>query len=132
MQLTKHFTSRELTYSIIAERNNLDNTPSDEVFDNLRLLALKLEEVRTLLGDKPIVVTSCYRSLEVNKRAGGVANSHHISGHAVDFVCMNGRGVRNNALTLIESDLAFDQLIVYKSFIHLSVYPTNRRQVIYM
>jgi hypothetical protein len=58
MNLTQHFTFEGVYASEIADRNNIDNTPSDpKVLNNLKSLALNLESVRRLLG-KPIHINS--------------------------------------------------------------------------
>ena len=85
--LTPHFTLEELYASETADRHGIDNTPPEDIRDNLRLLALALEEVRTLLGGKPIHVTSAYRSPEVNRLVGSKPTSDHVLGLAADFVC---------------------------------------------
>lgn len=72
MQLTPHFTLAELTASTTAQRLGLDNTPSAAIVQRLGDLAKILERVRQYLG-KPIIVTSGYRSLAVNKAVGGGA-----------------------------------------------------------
>ena len=61
MQLSEHFSLRELTTSEIAERKGLENYPTGIELDNLVRLAEKLEEVRKVLG-KPIMINSAYRS----------------------------------------------------------------------
>ena len=44
MNITEHFTFEELYASEIADRNHIDNTPSDpQILDNLKTLALNLE-----------------------------------------------------------------------------------------
>ena len=56
MQLTKHFTLEELTFSDAAMRHGIDNTPNDEIVENLkRLCALILEPVRDIVH-KPVQV----------------------------------------------------------------------------
>jgi uncharacterized protein YcbK (DUF882 family) len=55
------------------------------VTTNIIKVAKVLEEVRELFGGKPIIVTSWYRPAKINKAVGGVSNSRHILGDAVDF-----------------------------------------------
>ena len=129
--MTKNFTLEELTRSSFAERNNVDNTPNKEQERNLLLLALNLESIRAMLGDCPIIVNSAFRSKEVNAGVFGSRTSSHLDGLAADIVPGNNRSIRENALTIIESSLEFDQIIVYKTFIHLGFDKRMRRQVIY-
>lgn len=79
------FTLRELTNSSTASRNHIDNTPSEEIIQNLQYgVDMVLDPLRRLYG-KPIVITSGYRCTELNKKVGGVANSWHTQGNAADI-----------------------------------------------
>lgn len=86
MKLTEHFSLEELTRSQTAARKNLDNTPSPEVVEELKKVALVLEVIRKDLR-APIVVSSGYRSPEVNKAVGGSKTSDHMLGMAADITC---------------------------------------------
>ena len=78
-------------------------------------------------------ITSAKRSIAENKAAGGVSNSQHLVGEAVD-IKPYGSTTYNRLLDYIHnySDSAhvFDQLILYPTFIHISFGERNRRQVI--
>ena len=129
--MTKNFTLEELTRSSFAARNNILNVPSMEQKRNLQYLASRLEFIRLLLGNYPIVVNSAFRNTEVNAGVFGSRTSSHLDGLAADIVPGNNRSIRENAKTIIDSDLVFDQIIVYKTFIHLGFDKRMRRQVIY-
>ena len=45
-----------------------------------------LEDMRHLLDDKPVLVTSGYRCSDHNKRIGGASQSKHVTGQAADIV----------------------------------------------
>jgi zinc D-Ala-D-Ala carboxypeptidase len=127
-QLSPHFTLEEMTFSQTASRQGINNTPSPEIVDHLRLLcAGYLEDVRSLLG-YPIHISSGYRSLALNKAIGGAPTSAHMSGYAADFT-MPPLNVIYVCQRIEASDLHFDQLIYEYTWIHLSVAPTMRRQV---
>ena len=49
-------------------------------------VARVMEEVRALLGDRPISVNSWYRDPDTNRAVGGATYSRHMSGDAIDFV----------------------------------------------
>ena len=87
MNLTEHFTLDEMTHSDTAQLNGFDNTPNDEERLNLLHVAETMEKIRALLGNKPIRITSGFRSERVNQAVGGVWNSAHRLGLACDFVC---------------------------------------------
>lgn len=78
-------------------------------------------------------VTSAKRSVSENKAAGGVFNSQHLVGEAVD-IKPYGSTTYNRLLEHIhnysDSVHVFDQLILYPSFIHISFGERNRHQVI--
>ena len=78
-------------------------------------------------------ITSAKRSIIENEAAGGALNSQHLVGEAVD-IKPYGSTTYNRLLEHIHSysDVthAFDQLILYPTFIHISFGERNRRQVI--
>lgn len=129
--MTKNFTKEELTRSSFAKRNNINNIPNMEQDRNLRSLALNLEFIRALLGDCPIIINSAFRCKEVNAGVFGSRTSSHIDGLAADIVPGNNRSIGENALAIRESSLEFDQIIIYKTFIHIGFGKRMRRQVIY-
>ena len=87
MKLTPHFTLDEFIMSQTAARKGIDNTPSATVLKNLQRTAEVLEKARVILGEKPIHISSGYRSPKLNKAIGGAKNSAHIYGLAIDFSC---------------------------------------------
>ena len=129
--MTKNFTTEELTRSSFAKRNNIDNIPNTEQTRNLYLLAQNLEYIRALLGDCPIIINSAFRCKEVNAGVFGSRTSSHLDGDAADFVPENNKSLRDNARDIINSNLFFDQIIIYKTFIHIGFGELMRRQVIY-
>lgn len=61
--------------------------PTDKgVVDGIFKIAEAMEEVRSLLGDRPIKVNSWYRDPVTNRLVGGASRSRHLSGDALDFV----------------------------------------------
>lgn len=88
MQLSTHFSLAELTVSTWAEANGVLNQPTlDSEWANIRFLAQQMEQVRAILGNNPILITSAFRNHRVNLAAGGVANSAHRLALAADFTC---------------------------------------------
>ena len=85
MQLTQHFTLAELTRSSVAQARGLSNEPPPELLPRLILTAEMLERIRSTL-DAPVIVTSGYRSPQVNIAVGGATSSDHTQGHAADIV----------------------------------------------
>ena len=111
MQLTEHFSLEELIASEIAARKGIDNTPSPAVLANLRVLAQGLERIRTVLGGKPIRVTSGYRCKALNEAVGGSARSAHMDGLAADIVCPQFGTPLVVCCAIRDAGLATDQII---------------------
>jgi len=132
MQLSPHFTLAELTVSDTARRKGIDNTPTAAHLRNLRRTAALLEEIRALFG-VPLKITSCYRNPQVNALVGGVPNSAHALGLAVDFH-VQGMGHLPAARRIRDSSIMFDQLIYEAGrCVHVGLLPTGktlRRQVL--
>lgn len=86
MQLTEHFTLEEMVVSETAARQGIANEPDSSAITRLRRLCqCVLEPLRTKLG-KPIVITSGYRSAELNQAIGGSRHSLHQQGRAADII----------------------------------------------
>jgi len=110
-KLSEHFTLQELTVSEWASRNDVDNTPPDMLMSTMVELANKLEEVRTVLGNK-IHVNSGYRSPKVNKAIGGTSTSDHQYAQAADIICPEFGNPEQICYAIMESGIKFDQLIL--------------------
>ena len=109
MQLSTNFTLEEFTRSQTAIRQNIDNTPTEEHSENLKLLCeMVLQPVRDHFG--PIAINSGYRGVVLNKTIGGSFKSQHCQGQAADIECP-GTGNRHVA-DWISDNCTFDQLIL--------------------
>jgi len=121
MNLSPNFTLAELTVSETAARNGLDNTPGPIAYQNLVRLANFLEEVKKVLGGKPIMINSAYRGPEVNAHVGGSKNSQHMVGCAAD-IRVPGMTPNEVVKAIIASKLQYDQLIrEFDSWTHISI-----------
>lgn len=127
--LSAHFSLAELTLSQTAARAGLDNTPSAEVVANLTRTAQGLEKVRALLGCA-LLVSSGYRSPEVNVAVGGAHDSAHLSGWAADFIAPVFGDPLAICRALGASDIAFDQVIQEGTWVHISFDPRMRRDLL--
>ena len=131
MMLSPNFSLSEFTDSQTAVRLGLDNDPPAELYEALRATARCMEDVRDLLGGNPILVSSAYRSPEVNKAVGGSANSQHTKGEAVDFTCPKFGTPRAIVEHIRKSPLLWDQLILeFDRWVHISFSSRNRRQTL--
>jgi len=88
-----------------------------------KLLA-KLVELRDVL-EKPVYITSGYRCFEYNRKVGGVANSYHLIGLAVDIKV---KDINLIQLLAYAEEIDFAGIGFYekKNFLHLDVRPTQR------
>ena len=121
MNLTPNFTLAELTASETAARNGLDNTPGPIAYQNLVRLANFLEQVKKVLGGKPIMINSAYRGPEVNAHVGGSKNSQHMVGCAAD-IRVPGMSPNEVCKAIVASELQYDQLIrEFDSWTHISI-----------
>lgn len=121
MNLTPHFTLDELTASETAERQGWDNTPNDAELENLKRLADLLEQVKTVLGNKPIMVNSAFRSKKVNDAVGSKDTSQHRLGCAAD-IRVPGMTPDEVVRAVIKSGVAYDQIIrEFDRWTHISV-----------
>ena len=105
--MTPHFTLEELTHT---DHRTLDNTPNETELANIQRLAEFLEAVKTLLGGKPIMVNSAFRSKAVNDAVGSKDTSQHRIGCAAD-IRVPGMTPDQVVRAIIASDLGFDQVI---------------------
>lgn len=132
MQLSQHFSLAEAIRSDTARELGIDNSPMVPQHRlNLYYTAAQMERVRRVLGNRPIIVSSWYRNPVVNRAVGGVSNSSHALGLAVDFTC-RGLSVLDTSRALVASNINFDQLIYeYHRWVHIGFSRTSpRRQVL--
>jgi hypothetical protein len=125
--MTPHFSLAELTHT---SHRQFDNTPNEKELANLQKLAEFLEQVKTLLDGKPIMINSAFRSKQVNDSVGSKDTSQHRLGYAADFK-VPGMTPDQVVRAIIDSDLQFDQIIrEFDAWTHISISPSPRRQAL--
>ena len=148
MKLSEHFTLGELTKTSYITADG--NIPSHKAIENLKNICENwLEDLRysqnTLYGDRsqesedsrneiPIIISSGYRSEEVNRLCGGAKGSNHLTGCAVDIKCYGPEQMIRMAGILLDisdgTHRDFDELILEKCgttyWIHFAVRPKDR------
>lgn len=132
MKLSKNFSLSEFTKSQTASRRGISNKPGPHHVDNLsELVQNVLQVVRDHFG--PVVISSGFRSRELNAAIGGTNNSQHSKGEAADFEVI---GVSNAVVAeWIRDNLEFDQLILEfytpgepnSGWVHVSYKEDNNR-----
>jgi len=121
MQLTANFSLEELTRSEAADRNGWDNIPNEQEVANLKRLAELLQQVKTAVGGKPVMINSGFRSKRVNDAVGSKDSSQHRLGCAAD-IRVPGMKPREVVEACIASGVPFDQIILeFDSWTHISV-----------
>jgi hypothetical protein len=113
MQLSTHLSLSEVTRSESAKRKGISNMPTAEHIANFKILADKIFEPIRSHFKVPIIISSGYRSKELNAAIGGSLSSQHCTGEAID-IDMDGTtgGVSNKKVfDYIKGNLDFDQLI---------------------
>jgi hypothetical protein len=132
--LSPNFKLWEFTVSPTADRNGIKNIPNENEIARLRLLCQKiLQPARNALGS--LKINSGFRSARLNKLVKGVPTSDHRLGYAADVVPLN-TGTFALAKWVVDNCPQFDQVILEfgtlanPSWIHLSISPKNRRQVL--
>jgi hypothetical protein len=132
MKLSEHLDLSEVTRSDMAKRRGISNMPTPEHIENFKILAENIfEPIRKHFG-VPIMISSGYRSKELNKAIGGSLTSQHLLGQALDLD-MDGtkNGVTNKMVfDYIKANLNFDQLIneFDYSWVHVSYNPSGKQR----
>lgn len=126
VRLSKNFTLDEF----LKTSSKFDNIPSGTIINNLQYLVdNQLQPFRSYI-DKPIKITSGFRSEEVNKDIGGVKTSQHKIGQAADWK-IEGLEPEYVFQNFIASGVPFDQAILEfegkKWWIHSSLKKSNDR-----
>ena len=117
-KITEHFTLEELTHT---DHRQFDNTPNESESKNLERLALLLEQVKEILGGKPIMINSAFRCKQVNDAVGSKDTSQHRIGCAAD-IRVPGMTPDEVVKAVIAAGLGYDQIIrEFDRWTHISV-----------
>lgn len=113
MKISKYVSISEVTSSDTAKRRGIDNSPTPEHLENLKVTCTEVFDKVREHFDVPIYISSGYRSAALNKAIGGSATSDHNNGKALDLdQDGKGNGVTNRQVfDYIKDNLEFDQLI---------------------
>ena len=151
-KLSPHFSLGELTRS--KSHPEVYNIPSRVHIENLKRVCVWLEALRARYneryvlvgagGEEPIIITSGYRSAELNRKVGGVATSNHLTGCAVDIRVAGKEQLIRYACILLdyadETKQDFDELLLEHGskgviWLHFAVRPPtqqNRRKISFL
>jgi zinc D-Ala-D-Ala carboxypeptidase len=110
MQLSPNFHLSELIQSQSATRAKINNQPNAQQIQNLKALCCNILQPIRDHYQKPVIVSSGYRSVALNARIGGSHTSQHCFGQAADFEIP---GLTNKEVAeFLRKNLDFDQLIL--------------------
>lgn len=121
-RVSDDFWLSEFLRSQTAVRKGLENTPTALAMGNIKhVLAPGMQRVRNALGS-PVIISSGFRSQQVNAAVGGSKTSQHMSGAAADFVSPQFGTPRSVAKYIMErsGEIKFDQLILEGQWVHIS------------
>jgi hypothetical protein len=118
MNLTPNFTLDELTTT---DHREFDNTPNDAELANLVRLADFLEQVKAVLGGKPIMINSAFRCKQVNDAVGSKDTSQHRIGCAAD-IRVPSMTPDQVVKAIIAAGIGYDQVIrEFDRWTHVSI-----------
>jgi zinc D-Ala-D-Ala carboxypeptidase len=125
--MTEHFTLEELTAT---SHRQFDNTPNEAETANLQRLAEFLEQVKTALDGKPVMISSGFRCKAVNDSVGSKDTSQHRTGCAADFK-VPGMSPDAVVRAIIAAGLPYDQIICeFDAWTHISISDKPRQQAL--
>jgi len=132
MQLSDNFSLEEATHSQTASRLGIINHPAPAVLENMKEAARRLEQVRTMLDNQPILISSWFRSPDLNEAVRGSKTSAHMFGWAIDFTAPKFGSVNQIIDRVRASGLMYDQIIneFNGSWCHISFEPRGRKQAL--
>ena len=110
MQLSKHFTLEEMTRSMVAARKGIDNTPGAGEIKNLENVCYEILEPIRAHFEKPITITSGYRSEALCEAIGSKKTSQHAKGQACDFAINSVPNIK--VAYWLTNNVDFDQCIL--------------------
>lgn len=141
-----------MCYSKLAMRLGIDNTPPTDILGNLARTVAVMGEIRALLG-YPLHLVSGYRCEELEKMHSEVdyqvwclrqviavddaswqqyfSEKAHPKGFAADFTCTTFGSPETIVEAIAASPIGFDQCIAEGTWVHISVDPRMRREVLF-
>ena len=136
MQLSKNFSLEEMERSQTAQRMGIKNKAGSGEIKNLTDLCYNVLEPCRAKFDKPIRISSGYRSEELCVAIGSKKTSQHAFGMAVDMEIPSESNLKVSLW--IQNNVDFDQLILEyytgeanSGWIHVSFHEgNNRKQVL--
>ena len=112
-----NFKPQDFVKSNTAQQKGIDNTPNQNQLIAGMVLADKMQELRDKIN-LPIIISSGFRSSELNKAIGGAPNSWHMQFLACDFN-IKGLDPYEAVLKIKESKVSVDKCFVERNCVHI-------------
>ncbi len=119
-QLNTYTINKPMKYKYFTEKEIVGLKPE---------LVKLLDEARDIAGT-PFKLNSGYRTKEQNKKAGGVEDSAHLSGLAVDIACTNDTA-RHKIIDALQK-VGFNRIGIAKTFVHCDIDKSKSPNVIWL
>lgn len=121
------FILENYTKSATADRLKIDNSPDPLAIQSLLRLHAVLCEIDWNITDVKFDISSAYRCKLLNDAVKGAKNSAHLDGLACDLITYKANDLRQLYLDIKNSNLNYDQLILYDTHVHISIDSRLRR-----
>jgi hypothetical protein len=123
-KLSDNFHRINFERSKTASKYGIANTMNEEELKNAKALCSEvLEKIRVLTGNKPLIVTSGFRSKELNDKVGWSNKSQHTFGEAADIYSPYYTTRELLRLVTGAKNIKYDQVIDetdYDNILHIS------------
>src|SRR6056300_1928081 len=136
MKLTDNFSLEEMTRSATAEKKNIENVPNEEQIECLRQLCVNILQPLRDDFQKPLVVSSGFRSKKLSLAINSKTTSQHCKGQAADFIIpgVDNKKVFKHIIENLPIDQAileyYDESDINSGWIHVSWSPNPRGQAL--
>jgi hypothetical protein len=115
----ENFNPDDFYKSATASRLKINNIPPQSAMVCLMKLADKMQFIRDKVN-LPMIITSAFRSHELNKAIKGSPKSAHCQGLACDFL-FSGKTPQESCELVISTGVSFDQLLIENNVLHFGI-----------
>lgn len=131
IRLTDHFFLDEFEKSEKAVELKINNSIPPNLQRSILRLAQAAEEIRGRLGGATMLISSGYRCITLNRAIGSSDKSAHTRGLAIDFIAPKFGTPYQICMALAKDPtIEFDQLIYEGTWVHFSIDPRMRRELL--